>query len=303
MLQRKNIIFCGFLLVYLVGSGCTDTAKQTAQNTPQTEATTVIPASQGQDNSSVANTNSAAVSNTLKIYDATVVLALTQQFPEKFCDKFPVQDLVRTLYTTHLKPDDTSTLTISGMLVEPIGTEPQTYLAVVKTAHSSDACTIDVFTFREGNEQPVIAHLSYNPDFDEIDLKSVQNKKYRITDTEFAIAFEWNGYQTDAQRNQRTTMLSLFRVQNGIMQPIFELCTSNTAQNNAVSSDEYETLTEDKASMETVNTWGKELYSILVTRTVSRKSTIETGSRNETKRTKTLYQWDGERYVETNQLL
>lgn len=292
------------VIVLVSAFGCSEAPKQTAQTTAETPSQTQAAPSSGQNGVAQASANNDAPSNTLRIYDATVLIAPKQQFPDKFCGKFPVHDLVRTLYTAHLKPDATSTVTVSEMLVEPLDTAQHTYIAVVKASNEQGNTSLDIFTFREGNAQPVIAHYSYTPDFDDISLKAAYNRKFRISDTEFALAFEWNAKEADDRQTQQTTMLSLFRLRNDQMQPLFELCTSSKIGNNAVGTEEYETLTEDTSSLETMNTWGKELYSILVTRTVSRKSTMETGNRGtETKRTKTLYQWDGERYVETNQLL
>lgn len=283
--------------------GCSDTQKQTAQETIQNipESSAQLATEQSPAAQQIPNEQNTL--NSFKIYDATIVVSPQKAFPEKILGKFIPNELLRTLYTSELKPDETSTLTVRDMLVEPLDTEQGTFVAIVKTATKNDNCILDVFTFREGNEQPVVAHVAYNPDFDDIDLKAAYNKKFRISDTEYAIAFEWNASQADAQNTQRTTMLSLFRLQNDIMKPIFELCVDNKISNNAVNADEFEAITEDKATLETVNTWGKELYSILVTRTASRKSALETNSVGETKHTKILYQWDGERYVETNQLL
>ncbi len=284
--------------------GCSKTSEQTAQ-TQQDSLQRTQPTAMGQSPSSVSEVIAPPSSTTtFKIYDATVVIAPAKPLPTKLCGKFAVDELVRTLYTPTLKPDETTTLTIGDIVVEALDTAAHTYMAIVKTATNADDCVIDVFTFREGNAQPVIAHVAYNPDFDDIELGTAHSHTYRITDTEFAVGFEWSAKQTDAQHTQQTTMLSLFRVQGDVMLPIFEVCTYNKASNNAVSAGEYESQSEDKATLETMNTWGKDLYSILVTRTITRKSNIEiSGRANESKRTKTLYQWDGERYIETNQLL
>ena len=284
--------------------GCSDTPKQTAEaQQDSVQGTQSITVGQYSAMADAAMVRSSSAT-TFKIYDATVVIALAKPLPAKLCGRFAIDELVRTLYTPTLKPDETTTLTIGDIVVEALDTAAHTYIAIVKTATNADDCVIDVFTFREGNEQPVISHVAYNPDFDDIELGAAHSHTYRITDTEFAVGFEWSAKQTDAQHTQQTTMLSLFRVQGEVMLPIFELCTYNKASNNAVSTSEYESQTEDKATLETMNTWGKDLYSILVTRTITRKSTIETSGRStESKRTKTLYQWDGERYIETNQLL
>ncbi|TAE29081.1 MAG: hypothetical protein EAZ92_07055 [Candidatus Kapaibacterium sp.] len=292
---------------------CSDTQKQTAQTEQQSVTTQTNTPQDGaaSTTNAIAETKTNAASNTLTIYEATVIIAPKKPFPEKFCGKFPVQELVRTLYTQHLKPDASSTLTIKDMLVEPLGNEATPnespkYIAIVKTVggeNNDGNCSLDIFTFREGNVQPVIAHLSYNPDFEDVDLKSVTNQKYRIAENEFALAVEWKVNQSDAQHTQQSTMLSLFRIHHDTMIPLFELATSNIIKNNAVGSEEFENITDDTATLETMNTWGKELYSLLVARTVTRKSTLEGDKQAETQRTKTLYQWDGERYVETNQLL
>jgi hypothetical protein len=100
-------------------------------------------------------------------------------------------------------------------------------------------------------------------------------------------------------------MLCLFRAQNDIMQPIFEVCTATNAVKTAASESENDVITEDRATIETMKTWGKDLYSILVTRTQSRKSSGNNNinTRSETNKSKTLYQWDGMQYIQTNQLL
>ncbi len=291
-------------------SSCSDTQKQTNETAQQSTTTQTNTTNDGVANANT-STETQTASNTLTIYDATIIIAPKTALPEKFCGKFTVQELVRTLYTQHLKPDAHSTLTIKDMLVEPIDNaassgKAREYIAVVKTIggdNNDGNCSLDIFTFREGNAQPVITHISYNPDFDDVDLKSVEYNKYRIAENEFALAVEWKVNQSDAQHKQQSTMLSLFRVQNDTMSPLFELATSNIIKNNPVGGEEFENITEDTAALETMNTWGKELYSLLVTRTVARKSNLEGDKQSETKRTKTLYQWDGERYVETNQLL
>jgi hypothetical protein len=290
-------IFCGTL-------GCSKSSEQTAQ-TQQDSLQRQQPTAIGQAPLAVGEVLvRPSGSTTFRIYDATIIISLTKPLPTKLCGKFDIDELVRTLYTPTLKPDETTTLTISDILVEPFDTAAHTYMAVVKTAINANECMIDVFTFREGNEQPVISHVAYDPDFDDIELGAAHSHTYRITDTEFALAFEWSASQTDAQHTQQTKMLSLFRVQGDAMLPIFELCIYNKSSNNAVSTNEYESQTEDKATLETMNTWGKDLYSILVTRTITRKNTFEASKNSaESKRTKTLYQWDGERYIETNQLL
>lgn len=290
-----------------IAYGCTTTAKETADQT-QSQSGNVQASATGSTatNSSVSSAN--FVPQSLRINEATVVLAFTKPQPEKICGRFIPAELITTLYANEIKPDDRSTFTITDIQVTELNAAAHTFMAVVKREHigSGNDCIFDVFAFRDSTEsKPVLAHTTYEPEFANAEITGVQQKKYQITDDEYALAFEWTATQLIEGKQQTTSMLCLFRVQDDMMQNIFELCTySNVGDDVATEGGEYETALEDRASLETMKTWGKDLFSILVTRTQTRKSAAaEPVSRSETRKTKTLYQWDGMQYVQTNQLL
>ncbi len=284
--------------------GCTSASKETAQQEPAQSQQAQSSATGGTSASNQFSSANRALQS-LRINDAIVVLAFSKSQPEKICGRFLPTDLIITLYANEIKPDDKSTFTITDIQVTQLNTNAQTYMAVVKR-ENGDGCLFDVFAFRDSTQSnPVLAHTTYKPEFDNAEITSVQQKKYQITDEEYALAFEWTATQQTDGKQQTTSMLCLFRVQNEIMQNIFELCTySNVGDDAETEGGQYETALEDRATLETMKTWGKDLYSLLVTRTQTRKgSSAEPGNRTETRKTKMLYQWDGMQYIQTNQLL
>ncbi len=284
--------------------GCSTTSKQMALADSSAVRSTIqtVQNNQTANNSSFAQT----APQSITINEATVVLAFEKAVPEKICGRFVPSDLVRTLYSNEIKPDDRSIFTVTDIQVTQLNANAQTYMAVVKREKigNADECLFDIFAFRDStNTNPVLAHTTYEPEFADADIVGVQQKKYQITDEEYALAFEWTATQGSDEAPQTTTMLCLFRVQNDIMMPIFEVCTATSAGNTSAS--EYDAVSEDRATIETMKVWGKDLYSILVTRTQTRKNAGDnnTNTRSETRKTKILYQWDGMQYIQTNQLL
>lgn len=299
---------CGLTLYSWSFYGCTTAQKQSAL------ADSTVSAQRAQDMAANGQSGTDAslksiVPRTLTINEATVVLAFEKQMPEKICGRFAPSDLITTLYANEIKPDDRSTFTITDVQVTQLNAAAHTYMAVVKRDKigHDDECVLDIFAFRDStNTNPVLAHTTYEPEFADVNITSVQQKKYQITDEEYALAFEWTATQTIENKEQKTTMLCLFRVQDDMMQPIFEVCTyTNVGDEGNTDEIEYEKTLEDQASIETMKTWGKDLYSLLVSRTQTRKSGSgsNTNSRTETRKTKILYQWDGMQYIQTNQLL
>lgn len=305
--QTFSLASACVLGLYAAGtfSACSTTPKEVALADSSAVRSAAQPAqgSQSTSNTSLAN----IAPQTITINEATVVLAFEKTPPEKICGRFVPSDLIRTLYSNEIKPDDRSTFTVTDVQVTQLNAAAQTYMAVVKRekAGNTDECLFDIFAFRDStNTNPVLAHTTYEPEFADADIVGIQQKKYQITDEEYALAFEWTATQGSDEHPQTTTMLCLFRVQNDIMQPIFEVCTATNAGTNPAAS-EYNTSTEDRATIETMKVWGKDLYSILVTRTQTSKREGENGvnARSETRKTKILYQWDGMQYIQTNQLL
>lgn len=284
--------------------GCSTTSKQTAlaDSSAVHSATLTVQSNQIADNSSLAHTPPQSIT----INEATVVLAFEKAVPEKICGRFVPSDLVKTLYSNEIKPDDRSIFTVTDIQVTQLNATAQTYMAVVKRKKigHTDECLFDIFAFRDSTTtNPVLAHTTYEPEFADANIIGVQQKKYQITDEEYALAFEWTATEGSEEVAEKTTMLCLFRVQNDIMQPIFEVCTSSSA--GSTSASEYDAITEDHSTIETMKVWGKDLYSILVTRTQTRKNEGDNTAnpRAETRKTKILYQWDGMQYIQTNQLL
>lgn len=242
---------------------------------------------------------------TLHINEATVTLALGEapagkrQLAE---EKFSVPELLRTLYARAIKPDDRVSYIVSDVRIAALNTQARTYMAVVKRSVAGEAQPVfDVFAFQDvDSANPVLAFTTYTPDFTNADIAGVQQKKYQITDNEYALAFEW---KTDHQ-GEKTQMLCLFRAdaKAATLELIFELCVYTNVLDNELSASEYAKQGEESASIETVKTWGKDLYSILVTRVQTRYQNFP-NAKPVTRKTKMLYQWDGARYVLTNQLL
>jgi hypothetical protein len=305
--QSVSILSSGLLCFYgCIFYGCSTTPKQAEQADSSAVRRTEQYAQSGQaaDNSSPAS----IAPQVLIINEATVVLAFEKEMPEKICERFAPDELVRMLYANEIKPDDKSTFTITDIQVTQLNASSRAYMAVVKREKigNSEECLFDIFAFRDStNTNPVLAHTTYEPEFADADIVGVQQKKYQISDEEYALSFEWTATQGSDEQPQTTTMLCLFRAQNDIMQPIFEVCTATNAVKTAASESENDVITEDRATIETMKTWGKDLYSILVTRTQSRKSSGNNNinTRSETNKSKTLYQWDGMQYIQTNQLL
>ncbi len=293
-------VLCGTLFY-----GCTTTSKETAK-ADSTSVQIAPNTSSGGTTTSISTPSDNPNSERLTINEATVVLALTKPATEKICGRFAPADLVTMLYANEIKPDDQSTFTITDIQVTQLNASSQTYMAVIKRKKlgSESECVFDVFAFRDSTRSnPVLAHTTYEPDFDDAEITGVQQKKYQITDEEYALAFEWKASQMTDGREQKTTMLCLFRAHEGMMQPLFEVCTYTNAANQ--NDDASNASTEDRATLETVKTWGKDLYSILITRTQARKASSggDSEQRTESRKTKILYQWDGMQFVQTNQLL
>lgn len=290
-----------------IGYGCTTTSKEIAEQT-QSQSDNVQASATGGTASNSPVSSAGFVPQSLRINEATVVLAFTKPQPEKICGRFIPAELITTLYANKIKPDDRSTFTITDIQVTELNPSAHTFMAVIKreSMGAETDCIFDVFAFRDSTQQkPVLAYTTYEPEFAHAEITGVQQKKYQITDDEYALAFEWTATQITEGKQQTTSMLCLFRVQDDLMQNIFELCTySNVGDDASTEGGEYEVVLEDRASLETMKTWGKDLFSILVTRTQTRKSAAaESTSRQETRKTKTLYQWDGMQYIQTNQLL
>lgn len=305
--QSLSLVSACVLVLYVsTFSGCSTSPKQAAQ----ADSSAVRGTEQSALGAQTAPDPSLATiaPQSIVINEATVVLAFAKTVPEKIYDRFVPSELVRTLYANAIKPNDRSTFTITDLQVTQLNASAQTYMAVVKREKigSADECIFDIFAFRDSTTtNPVLAHTTYESEFADADIIGVQQKKYQITDEEYALAFEWTATQGTDEQSQTTTMLCLFRVQNDIMQPIFEVCTATNVGETASNQEEYDVSTEDHATIETMKTWGKDLYSILVTRTQTRKSGSEksANNRSETHKTKILYQWDGMQYIQTNQLL
>jgi hypothetical protein len=307
---RSTVVIPGCLsliiaLLLVVVVGCTSTTNKTDRTA--SDSTLMVPKQGIATDNTIKQSGSTSAPKTIKVNEATLVLAFEQPIPEKLCNMFVPEELIATLYATQIKPDETGTLIIEDIDVGELNPATKTYMAVVKTVKEGGDkgdCILDIFAFRDTNSaHPVIAHAQYEPEYPDVEVRGVQGRKYQISDTEFALAFEWTHEQHDAQSWRNSTMLCLFRVNGDAMEPLFELCTANKSGSDLVESGGYETGSEDRATLETMKSWGKDLYSILVTRTQTHHSTAESGDRTETHKTKTLYQWDSVRYVQTNQLL
>ena len=243
--------------------------------------------------------------NTLHINEATITLALGEARADKKQpaeEKFSVPELLRTLYARAIKPDDRASYIVSDVRLAALNTQARTYMAVVKRSTAGGAQRVfDVFAFRDSDSSnPVLAFTTYTPDVENANIAGVQQQKYQITDSEYALAFEWKA----EFQGEKTQMLCLFRAdaKAGTLELIFELCAYTNVVDNELSESEYAKNGEERASVETVKTWGKDLYSILVTRLETRYPTSPNAGAV-TRKTKMLYQWDGARYVLTNQLL
>jgi hypothetical protein len=300
---------CGAMLLLGLTYGCANNPPKIASQadslltTPQTVA--------ARTGTEVSTPTTAQTPRTIRVKEATLVLAFNKPVAAKLCNKFVPEELLATLYESQIKSDETGTLVIEDISVGALDVATNTYLAVVKTAKEDDAdedgtgnCVLDIFAFRDTTSaHPVIAHTQYEPEYPDVQLGGIQGKKYQISDDEFAVAFDWTHEQRDVQSVRTSAMLCLFRINGDVLEPLFELCTSNKLSSNLVENGKYEIISDDRATLETMKTWGKDLYSILVTRRQTLQSTAEAANHAEKHTTKTLYQWDGTRYVETNQLL
>ncbi|MCS6808189.1 MAG: hypothetical protein RML40_06175 [Bacteroidota bacterium] len=253
---------------------------------------------------------------TLTINEATIILEPSRTLTEPLYGRFAVSELIALLYAKALKPDDKTTITIIDIHIAPLHTttDQNAFIAVIQrkaTQSRSQAYVFDIFVFRDStNQSPVLAYTSYEPEFSYVQITGVQRQQYRITDTEYALALEWTTQYNADDKQHTASMLCLFRIQSDIIRHIFEVCTytnitermaTHANENSAESS--YVATLQERATLETIKTWGKDLYSILVTRTQTRTHTAEIGNRSETHKTKVLYQWDGMQYIQTNQLL
>jgi hypothetical protein len=307
------LAFCVLLaLPALYSCGRTGGEQQQSNATQSGAAQTSSMASgnSASTNSSSPTTSTTALSKTIQVNESTLLIRLSHAYPEHVAGALSVEDVIRSLYTTQIRSGSYDTLTVLDLHIVALKSRPNTFVAVTKTlGEGRDAVEqkIDVFAFQNsGTGKFLLGHTSLEPETDDFSIENLSASAFQLTQAgEYAVSFEYDG-RTQGVNAERTRMLYFYRLrdeqQRGLEQ-VLEMCVFNKSESapdlagSGTSSSSIE-ITQN-STVSTQYKWGKDLYSIVVVKSESRKNDVAAGGRGtQTVKTRIYLDWDDGKYAE-----
>jgi hypothetical protein len=252
------------------------------------------------------------LSKTIQVNESTLLIRLQRTYPEHVVGSASVEDVIRSLYTTKSRSGQYDTLTITDFYVAAVKGRTNVYVAVAKTlGEGADAVEqkIDVFAFQDVSAGKfLLGYASLEPEADDFSLENVSASAFQLTQAgEYAISFEYDGHAQGVNA-ERTRMLYFYRLHSAAttqkegLEQVLEMCTMSKTGEAPDPSGTYQIEVTQSSSVTTQYKWGKNLYSLVIIKSESRKNDVAAGARGtQTVKTRTYLDWEDGKYMEVLQ--
>lgn len=246
----------------------------------------------------------------VSINNAVLITQLNHPLPGLPAGVASISELFLALYSPVLSQELIDTLMITGLYLAPVKNKEKTYCAVIDRVRRSSAQVserqLDVFMFKDTNTSNiVVGHTIFHPEDAAFSLMNLSGSLFQLNKNgEYAISFEYVRYEPNTTQEQ-SRYVYLYRLSSSIpqaLEQIFEYCTVNKTGESPNEQGEFTVQITDSSSISSQWKWGRELYTIVIIKTIVRKGDVDVGTNKvKTIKTKTHFEWIDGKYVEVFQ--
>lgn len=303
--HQKNLVValicCGFL--GLLADSCSRNSEQSASRSA------ALPSS-GSDSLSTNDNNKPSTDKPVSINNSVIKIQLNHTISGMPVGMSSVPELFVALYSPVLAQEGMDTLIISGLYLAPVKGKEKTYCAVVDLIRNSPVSAseryLDIFMFKDTNTSNlVLGHTTFNPLDDGFSIANLSGGLFQLNrQGEYALSFEYLVPEHHTP-NVQSRYVYLYRLSPSMprkLEQIFEYCILNKTGESPDEQGEFTVQITDSSVVTSQWKWGRELYTIVITKTIIRKGDVDAGAHKiRTIKSKTHFEWINGKYTEVFQ--